>query len=102
MKSVVHVISVGDPWREATLSADGQNFQSTPQQPIAVGDGFHCSDLSTANGNVDSTVRAVQVQALASISSWIAEWTPAKVSRDLSETTDAPVPAFRFARNLKG
>ncbi|KAH9943800.1 peptidase S28 [Amylocystis lapponica] len=34
-----------DPWREATVSANGTNFKSTPWQPIAEGDGFHTSDL---------------------------------------------------------
>ncbi|KAH8094923.1 serine carboxypeptidase S28-domain-containing protein [Cristinia sonorae] len=63
-----------DPWREATVSADGVNVRSTPQQPIGLSDGFHCSDLSTTNGNVDSTVKAVQVQALASIKSWLKDY----------------------------
>ncbi|TCD70021.1 hypothetical protein EIP91_005273 [Steccherinum ochraceum] len=62
-----------DPWREATVSADGLHVHSTPQQPIALGDGYHCSDLSTANGNVDSTVKAVQVQALSVIKGWLAD-----------------------------
>jgi len=63
-----------DPWREATVSADGLNIQSTSQQPIAVGDGYHCSDLSTANANVDNTVKAVQTKALAAIGPWIAAY----------------------------
>lgn len=66
----------GDPWREATLAADGTHFHSTPGQPLAISDGFHCSDLSTANANVDSTVLAVQQQALESIAGWLAEWKP--------------------------
>ncbi|EIW61562.1 peptidase S28 [Trametes versicolor FP-101664 SS1] len=67
-----------DPWREATLAADGTNFRSTPGQPLAISDGFHCSDLSTTNGNVDATVLAVQQQALKAIAGWIAEWKPTK------------------------
>ena len=62
-----------DPWREATVSADGLNIESTERQTIAVSDGFHCSDLSTATGNVDATVKAVQQKALASIHRWLAE-----------------------------
>lgn len=62
-----------DPWREATMSADGLNVRSTDRQPIAVSDGFHCSDLSTATGNVDATVKAVQQKALAAIGGWLAE-----------------------------
>ncbi|TFK90871.1 peptidase S28 [Polyporus arcularius HHB13444] len=65
-----------DPWREATVAADGTHFQSTPEQPLALSDGFHCSDLSTPNANVDSTVLAVQQQALKSIAGWLAEWKP--------------------------
>ncbi|KAI0650408.1 peptidase S28 [Trametes meyenii] len=67
-----------DPWREATLAADGTHFQSTPGQPLTISDGFHCSDLITANGNVDSTVKAVQQQALKTIKGWIEEWKPSK------------------------
>ncbi|KAI0797037.1 serine carboxypeptidase S28-domain-containing protein [Abortiporus biennis] len=71
---------VRDPWREATVSADGVNVPSTSQQPIAVSDGFHCSDLSTANANVDSTVKAVQVQALQFMKSWITPTTSSSPS----------------------
>ncbi|TCD70022.1 hypothetical protein EIP91_005274, partial [Steccherinum ochraceum] len=63
-----------DPWRDATVSADGAQIQSTPLQPIAISDGFHASDLSTANGNIDSTVKAVQVHALASIKDWLEDY----------------------------
>ncbi|CDO77024.1 hypothetical protein BN946_scf184380.g10 [Trametes cinnabarina] len=67
-----------DPWREATLAADGTHFRSTPGQPLAISDGFHCSDLSTTNGQVDSTVLAVQKQGLQAIAGWVAEWKPSK------------------------
>ncbi|KAJ8469607.1 hypothetical protein ONZ51_g8879 [Trametes cubensis] len=67
-----------DPWREATLAADGTHFKSTPGQPLTISDGFHCSDLSTANAQVDSTVLAVQQQALKTIAGWVAEWKPSK------------------------
>jgi pimeloyl-ACP methyl ester carboxylesterase len=78
-----------DPWREATISAEGLNVQSTPQQPIAVGDGFHCSDLSTASGIADPTIHAVQQAALASMKTWLAAWKP-KAS---SSGTRVPAPA---------
>ena len=68
--------ALGDPWRDATKSAEGTNFASTAGQPIAISDGFHCSDLSTANGNADATVLAVQNAGLKSIAGWLAEWTP--------------------------
>lgn len=66
----------GDPWREATKSADGMNFASTSWEPIAISDGFHCSDLLTRNAQVDATVAAVQTQALASMKEWLAGWEP--------------------------
>ncbi|KAF8180113.1 serine carboxypeptidase S28-domain-containing protein [Pholiota molesta] len=66
---------VRDPWRDATLSADGLNVKSTPSQPIGEGDGFHCSDLLTSS-NIDPTVLAVQNEGLASMKTWIAAWKP--------------------------
>ncbi|KAH9858662.1 peptidase S28 [Lenzites betulinus] len=67
-----------DPWREATLAADGTSFRSTPGQPLAISDGFHCSDLSTTNGAVDATVLAVQKQGIQAITEWVKEWKPSK------------------------
>lgn len=68
----------GDPWRDATVSAEGVNVKSTSSQPIGFGDGFHCSDLIVQNAVVDSTIAAVQTQALAFMKTWIAEWKPTK------------------------
>ncbi|KIP11822.1 hypothetical protein PHLGIDRAFT_10371 [Phlebiopsis gigantea 11061_1 CR5-6] len=65
-----------DPWREATVSADTAPAVSTAQQPIALGDGYHCSDLIVANAVVDATVAAVQTQALAAIKGWVAAFKP--------------------------
>lgn len=62
-----------DPWREATISAETQHFVGTPQQPIEISNGFHCSDLRTA-GRIDPTVAAVQDKALASFKTWLAAW----------------------------
>lgn len=76
---LAHCLSpAGDPWRDATVSAEGLNVKSTPSQPIGFSDGFHCSDLSVRNAVVDSTVAAVQTQALASMKTWIAAWKPTK------------------------
>ncbi|KAG7447549.1 uncharacterized protein BT62DRAFT_891405 [Guyanagaster necrorhizus] len=63
-----------DPWREATLSAQGLNIPSTEEMPIGLSDGFHCSDLSTTSGTVDATVSKVQASALASMNTWLKEW----------------------------
>ena len=60
----------GDPWRDATVSADGSIAVSTALQPIAVSDGFHACDLITANA-VDESVLAVQKQSLASMKEWL-------------------------------
>lgn len=69
------MINLGDPWREATMGAQlFEHVPSTPTQPIAVSDGFHCSDLKMSNGAVDKTVAAVQAQALASMKTWMEEW----------------------------
>ncbi|TDL29922.1 hypothetical protein BD410DRAFT_759045 [Rickenella mellea] len=65
-----------DPWRDATVSSDFHFRQSTSSQPIAVSDGFHCSDLGRKNGMTDTTVAAVQTQALATMKTWLAQWTP--------------------------
>jgi hypothetical protein len=65
---------LGDPWREATTSSDLHPRQSTDTQPIAISDGFHCSDLVTQNGDVDPTVKAVQVLANQYMTKWLGEW----------------------------
>ncbi|CAE6513024.1 unnamed protein product, partial [Rhizoctonia solani] len=63
-----------DPWREATVSSDFHPRQSTELQPIAVSDGFHCSDLITLFGAADKTVYDVQQLAIAYFTKWIKEW----------------------------
>ncbi|KAH9948740.1 peptidase S28 [Amylocystis lapponica] len=67
---------LSDPWREATVSANGTNFKSTSTQPIALGDAFHTSDMIMENGAVDATVAAVQAQGLAAMKAWLADWKP--------------------------
>jgi hypothetical protein len=58
------------------ISADGINVPSTPQQPIAMGNGFHCSDMLIQSGLVDPAIAAVQSAALAAMKNWLAEWQP--------------------------
>ncbi|GJE86471.1 serine carboxypeptidase S28 [Phanerochaete sordida] len=67
-----------DPWRGATVSADAHFVPSTPEQPIAVSDGFHGSDLATSNALVDPTVLAVQQQALRAMHGWLQGFEPTK------------------------
>lgn len=64
-----------DPWRDATVSADGLQTASTHLQTIGVDDGFHCSNLFAKNA-VDPSVAAVQKQALIYMKKWLAEWQP--------------------------
>ncbi|KDQ64462.1 hypothetical protein JAAARDRAFT_118335 [Jaapia argillacea MUCL 33604] len=82
-----------DPWREATVSADGLYIASTPTQPILEGDGFHCSDLLTSNAEVDSTIEYVQTQALGYMKTWLAAWKPLARRDVQSEPQAAPIRA---------
>ncbi|KAF9219959.1 hypothetical protein BS17DRAFT_716083 [Gyrodon lividus] len=63
-----------DPWREATVSADGLYKPNTATQPIYEGDGFHCSDLITESGIVDETIYTVQMAGLEYMKSWLANY----------------------------
>ncbi|KAF8055883.1 serine carboxypeptidase S28-domain-containing protein [Lyophyllum atratum] len=81
---------IRDPWKDATVSAAGINVPSTAEQPIGLGDGFHCSDLLTSAGNVDATVRAVQVKALASMKMWLATWKPTPKARGTPAPRSVP------------
>ncbi|KAG6861573.1 hypothetical protein C0995_014869 [Termitomyces sp. Mi166 len=65
-----------DPWKDATVSATQHTVQSTPNQPIYIGDGFHCSDLKTLAGQVDPTINTVQVAALGYFKTWLSQWKP--------------------------
>ncbi|TFY82708.1 hypothetical protein EWM64_g1304 [Hericium alpestre] len=71
-----------DPWRDATVSADNHTVPSTSNQPISESDGFHCSDLLTRAGTVDSTVAKVQAAGLAAMKEWLAEWKPSHRKRE--------------------
>ncbi|KAL0066152.1 hypothetical protein AAF712_006776 [Marasmius tenuissimus] len=75
---------IRDPWREATVAAEGLNKESTDRQVLTLSDGFHCSDLSTATGAIDDTVGAVQKKALETFKGWLAEWPAEKKKREES------------------
>ena len=66
----------GDPWKDATLSAEQHVVASTPQQPIFIGDGFHCSDLIISEGAASEKIKAVQDTAVDYMTTWIAQWSP--------------------------
>lgn len=96
LKAAYHSIEIysalpGDPWRDATLSADGLNVKSTPSQPIGEGDGFHCSDLLTSS-NIDPTILAVQNEGLASMKKWIAAWKPHNNGLPVKTPRSVPAP----------
>jgi hypothetical protein len=113
-------MSAGDPWRYATVSAPGVTVQSTPKQPVAVGEGYHCADLRacpsfhlqpadpqthatltvTREGAANPTVAAVQAHGLASIQTWIAAWKPAKAHG--TRQLDTLEPSTRFIKPLQG
>lgn len=92
-----------DPWREATVSADGVNIASTSSQPIVVGDGYHCSDLITSYGIADVTIDTVQKNALASILTWMEAYTASKFDDQWGPKMDVQVdyrqsPSSRLIR----
>ncbi|KAI0701175.1 peptidase S28 [Cytidiella melzeri] len=84
-----------DPWREATVSASGSPTSSTASQPIGISDGFHCSDLISANAVVDPTVLTVQQQGLANMKTWLADFKPSQPQRRTLEEKRRPL---RFER----
>jgi len=82
-----------DPWKDATVSATDIYVESTPQQPIAVGDAFHVSDFKTASGVADPTVRAVQLQALGYMKTWLATWKPNPQRHTVTTAQASKAPA---------
>ncbi len=67
----------GDPWREATVAAQGVNPSANPaMQPHLDSDGFHCSDLLIREGAASAQVKSVQDQAVSTMAKWIEEWKP--------------------------
>ncbi|KLO08444.1 peptidase S28 [Schizopora paradoxa] len=85
-----------DPWRDATVSSDFHTRQSTNSMPIAVGDGFHCSDLITSGGTADSTILAVQTKALGFMKEWLSTFKPKKTLA----RRDAPTPTERIRKPI--
>ncbi|KAH9936834.1 peptidase S28 [Epithele typhae] len=81
---LVFVNGEQDPWREATVGADGANpsFDSA-LQPHLMHDMFHCSDLIFSAGNTDK-MREVQKEALEVIVGWMQDWRPSNASSSSS------------------
>ena len=68
---------LGDPWREATVAADGSTSTGSDLQPHLLSDGFHCSDLLISEGAASAAVKSVQDTAMSYITQWVSEWRPA-------------------------
>ena len=66
--------NVVDPYRDATISAKGTSFPSTPNRPIVAHDSFQTADLRIALAESDPTIADLQRQALTTIKRWIREW----------------------------
>ncbi|KAJ7284199.1 serine carboxypeptidase S28-domain-containing protein [Mycena rebaudengoi] len=92
---------IRDPWRYATVSAPGVELVSTPSQPIAVGAGFHCSDLARSQGLANPTVLEVQTKALAAMKRWLAAWKPKKHSKREEHPLNVEEPEI-FDKPLRG
>lgn len=64
---------LGDPWREATVAANGASFPKMDLQPHLVSDGFHCSDMLASEGS-SKAVKKVQDAAGGYMKKWHADW----------------------------
>lgn len=74
------------------MSTDFINIASTERQPIAVSDGFHCTDLIISAGTTDTSVKQVQDLASAYMGKWLAEWHAANPKRPPGIKTHFPDP----------
>ncbi|KAJ4415500.1 hypothetical protein N0V82_007302 [Gnomoniopsis sp. IMI 355080] len=67
-----------DPWRDSTVSSlykPGGQFTGTATAPLQlIPDGIHCSDMLAENGAVNAGVQEVIDNAVAQISTWVAEY----------------------------
>ncbi|KAI9056849.1 peptidase S28 [Trametes sanguinea] len=64
-----------DPWREATVAADGSTSKGWDLQPHLLEDGFHCNDLLVEE-SANPVTRGAQVQAIGYLRTWLADWKP--------------------------
>ncbi|KAI9056848.1 peptidase S28 [Trametes sanguinea] len=64
-----------DPWREATVAADGSTSKGWDLQPHLLEDGFHCNDLLVEE-SANPVTEAAQKQAIGYLRTWLADWKP--------------------------
>ncbi|KAH9886027.1 peptidase S28 [Cubamyces lactineus] len=65
-----------DPWRESGVAVDGSTNLGSDLNPHLLGEGYHATDMSIIDGDVNPSVRAVQLKALQYFSQWLSEWKP--------------------------
>ncbi|KAI0751819.1 peptidase S28 [Daedaleopsis nitida] len=65
-----------DPWREATVAANGALFSPNEMQPHLITDGFHCSDMMRSEGLLSPHVKAAQDAAVGYMTKWFKDWHP--------------------------
>lgn len=71
----------GDPWREATVSAEGLSYPNTTDHTVGLStDGYHCSDLLTRESTASASVRRVQQQGLAALARWLPQFKAKQVN----------------------
>jgi hypothetical protein len=80
------------------MSALGLNAKSTLSQPIALSDGFHCSDFGASAAQVDPTIATVHKQALESFRMWLATWKPTGQGRPVASPRSLPQPARKVSQ----
>ncbi|KAI9063967.1 peptidase S28 [Trametes sanguinea] len=73
---LVFANGLNDPWREATVAADGSPNTGSDSQPHLLSDGFHCTDMLVREGAASAKVKSVQDAAVAYMREWFAQWTP--------------------------
>jgi len=80
------------------MSARGLDAKSTLSQPIALSDGFHCSDLGASAAQVDPTIAAVHKQALESLRTWLATWKSTAQGRPVALPRSLPRPTRKVSQ----
>lgn len=73
------------------MAAEGVAPPNPNPSNIGLSDGFHCSDLITESGTVDSSVLAVQQAGLNKLSQWVKEFVPASKRRAVERRYAYPV-----------
>ncbi|PIL26625.1 hypothetical protein GSI_11291 [Ganoderma sinense ZZ0214-1] len=76
VENIVFASGTRDPWKEATVAAEGSTNPGSDAQPHLLSDGFHCSDMLIQEGAASASIKTVQDTAVSYIAQWISQWTP--------------------------